>query len=174
VLVFLGGELERLWGTRRYLTFFLGSGLVTGILYSAIAGTMGSSVAGGPALILGPMGPIYAMLVVYGILFAERTLHFMMLFPLKAKHFVWLLGGLEFMNTIFTPGGLYWGLANVSGMASGYLLLKGQVWWIRYRQKRMDLEYVRKKKKAQSNLRLVVNKDDPEERDGPGGPKTWH
>ena len=52
---------------------------------------------------IGASGAVFGLLVAYGVLFAEREIYFMMLFPMKAKHFILILAGVEFF-TLLTAG----------------------------------------------------------------------
>ena len=56
------------------------------------------------------LGGIYGLLMAYGLIFGERVLLFMMLFPMKAKHFVWILAAFGADETRFIP--------QVAGLAS--------------------------------------------------------
>ena len=42
------------------------------------------------------------LLTAFGILFGERVFLFMLIFPMKAKHFVLILGLIELMTTVFS------------------------------------------------------------------------
>ena len=98
MLAFIGWELESVWGTPRFLRFYFFCSVSAGMLYLFLA----SSSCTGSGLdtpMIGASGAIYGLLVAYGLIFGERVMLFMMLFPMKAKHFVWVLGLIEFMTT---------------------------------------------------------------------------
>ena len=69
---------------------------------------------------------IYGLLAAYGLIFGERVMLFMMLFPMKAKHFVWVLAGIEFLTSIFSGRGGLVSVAHLGGMAAGYTYLWGR------------------------------------------------
>jgi hypothetical protein len=52
----------------------------------------------------------------------------MMVFPMKAKHFVWILVALEFMTTVFgnAPGSALSALAHLGGLGAGFIYLWGE------------------------------------------------
>lgn len=189
VVAFMGGELEQSWGTRRFLRFWFFCVLFAACCYLVIA-PFASASAQIP--MVGASGGIYGMLMAYGILFGERTLLFMMLFPMKAKHFVWILAGIEFMTSVYSGRSGVASIAHLGGMAAGFGYLLGLV---KFRQWRAaaagrkgarELEQRRDRvKKAGQHLKLVINEaqskgalgpedsdDDPDEKNR--SPKTWH
>jgi membrane associated rhomboid family serine protease len=126
--------------------------------------------------LVGASGGIYALLVAYAILFGERTMLFMMMFPMKAKQFVLVLVAVEFLSTIFSRdgGGLLSGIAHLGGMGFGFAYLWFTAFW-RARQKTQELfgKKSSKSKKSPGHLKLVVGQkgsEDKKDRD----PKTWH
>lgn len=185
MLIFIGSELESLWGARRFIQFFAICTVSAGLFYLILNMAFGSGV-GLVHPLVGSSGGLYGLLVAYGILFSERQLLFMMIFPMKAKHFVWLLAGVEFLNTVFSSsqGGLA-GVAHLGGMIGGFILLVVQA----NARKRKSGNVVEnalkaagaslsKKKNAsakKSHLRLVtdnVKEFDKDEK--PHDPKKWN
>lgn len=169
MLVFMGWELEMGWGTKKFLRFYFSSVLAGAFLYLGIQAVFpGSSLLP----VIGASGGIYGLLIAYGIVFGERTLLFMMLFPMKAKHFIWVLIGVEFLTSIFSGHNAMGSVAHLGGMAGGF----GYLWlgaYIRVRarfkadgQKDKD----RKARLKKSHLRVVggSNEQDPDD------PQTWH
>lgn len=179
MLAFIGGEVEAVWGTARFVRFYFLCSSVAGIVYLLLQ----VFVFGGPGLytpMVGASGAIYGLLMAYGLLFGERVLLFMLLFPMKAKHFVWILAGVEFMTTVFSGTGGLSSAAHLGGMVTGFLYLWGGAAW-RLAQKRRQagldwrtgdpLRRKRKRRKS-SHLRLIVNEEDFEDEEQ--DPKTWH
>lgn len=194
VVAFMGGELEAQWGTKRFFSFWFFCVLFSAFCYLAI---QPFAAAGAGAPMVGASGAIYGMLMAYGILFGERTLLFMMLFPMKAKHFVWVLAGIEFMTSIYSGRSGVASVAHLGGMAAGFGYLWGLTkWrqWVMYKssagarrgEREQDLRKERVKKAGQ-HLKLVINRaesqgalgpedpsgtdDDPNQKNSP---KTWH
>jgi membrane associated rhomboid family serine protease len=90
LLWFIGSELESKWGRKFYIEFFLISILSVAPLYLILSKTLGLS-----APLMGITGFNYALLVAYAIIYSERQLMFMMIFPMKAKYFCLLLAGIQ-------------------------------------------------------------------------------
>ncbi len=112
-----GSELERIWGTRRYLQF-----LTAGVL-AAAAAQMLMTLAGGPPTV-GASGGLFALLLAFGMLFPNRVI--MPLFPpipMKARTFVMVFGGLELLLGI-TGGSGVAHFAHLGGMVGGWLMIR--------------------------------------------------
>jgi membrane associated rhomboid family serine protease len=100
VLAFVGSDIEAVWGRKRFFIFYSFCILVAGIVYMLMQLLMWN-----PAYLSLPMmgasGGIYGLLLAYGILFPDREMLFMMIFPMKSKQFVMLLAGIEFFAGTF-------------------------------------------------------------------------
>lgn len=170
MLWFIGSELEQRWGSRFFLAFYFMTGVGAAIIYCAGIGAYASATGNHQGLVIpvvGASGAIFGLLLAYGILFGERIIHFMMIFPMKAKIFVMILGGIEAISLVSTgvAGGDVANLAHLGGLVSGYFALIASNRFQRY-------WWNRKAKKRGRNLRLVVN--NPEKDDSKQGPKYWN
>ena len=115
--------------------------------------------------VVGASGAIFGLFVAYGLLFGERVIYFMMIFPMKAKFFVMILAGVE----IFTLMGSGMqsqvaNLAHLGGLIVGFLFLR---FW--------DKLLIRRKGKSKNRrgLRLVVDNDKTSSGNN-DGPKYWN
>lgn len=177
MLAFIGGELEAAWGRAKFLRFYFVCVLVAGVAYlflQAVASS-GDSIR---IPMMGASGAIYGLLMAYGLIFGERVMLFMMLFPMKAKHFVWVLAGVEFMTGLYAGGRMQLSsVAHLSGMAAGYAYLWIAAAWVVSRQRKAALVgragRPAKKRKLSSHLKLVINNDKDDDDDSET-PKTWH
>lgn len=178
MLVFIGSEIEVLWGTKRFLRFYFICVFFAGLAYLALQMLVWKD-RGLITPMVGASGGIYGLLMAYGILFAERQLLFMMLFPLKAKHFVWILVGVEFMTTVFSERGGLSGAAHLGGMVAGF----GYLWAVAtysVLKKKRALGKKAKRRASNVHLKLVIDNDKtkpPKVQVGEsddGDPKTWH
>lgn len=170
MLWWLGAELEQVWGSRYFLFFYIMAGLGAGILYTLGMAFYAFVYNGSPLGLLTPVvgasGAIFGLLLAYGRLFGDRVVAFMMIFPMPAKYFVMLLGAIQLLSMMgSTPaGGDVAYLAHLTGLLSGYLLLKFKDW----KEKRGTT------KKRGRNLRLVVDNDKSEGANNQKGPKYWN
>jgi membrane associated rhomboid family serine protease len=122
-----GTELERTWGTRFFVRYYL----VTGI--GAALVTVAWSLSPLPyatemyqSVVVGASGAIYGLLLAYGLYFPSRTIYLYMLFPIQARYFVVLVGAIAFISSIGSSGGGVAHVAHLGGLLVGYLYLKGR------------------------------------------------
>ncbi len=117
VLWMFGSQLEMVWGPRRFLKYYFITGIGAGITNAIIE-------QGSPIPIVGASGAIYGLLLAFGMFFPNRPVFLYLLFPIKAKYFVIILGAVEFLTSI-SPGrdGIaHW--AHLGGLLFGFLYLK--------------------------------------------------
>jgi membrane associated rhomboid family serine protease len=129
-----GVELERLWGTARFLRFYFVCGICAGLTVVVAAYLFG----GVNSPTVGSSGAIYAILMAYALMFSDRTILFGFLIPIKAKYFVMIIGAIVFLQSYnATVGGQSGGIqviAHLGGLVAGYLMLRGKQLRSRIRQ----------------------------------------
>jgi len=113
-----GGELERLWGQRRFIQM-----LVASAIAAALVQLVFSAVIDSPVPTVGASGALFGLLLCYGMLFPNRVI--MPLFPpipMKARTFVIVFGALElFLGVSGATGVAHF--AHLGGMLGAWLLL---------------------------------------------------
>ena len=114
-----GGELERVWGPKRFLQYYMASVLAAGLTQATV--TMNSL----PYPTIGASGGIFGLLLAYAMMFPNRTVVLLIPpVPMKAKWFVLLYGVLElFLGVTGTAGGIAH-FAHLGGMLGGYLMIR--------------------------------------------------
>lgn len=119
MLWMIGGDLERHWGGRRYLAYYLTCGVGAGLFVAAVG------LARNPqGVTIGASGAIFGLLLAYGTIFSERIIYLMMVFPVRAKILVLILGGIEFFSLFGqAPDGVSH-VAHLSGIAVGWIYLR--------------------------------------------------
>lgn len=166
----VGSELEGLWGRKTFAGYLLVCGLGAAFTYGLF-----SLLGIGPGVwqpVVGSSGIVYGLLLAYGILFGDRTMYFFMLFPLPARYFVMLLGGIELISSVFYSNNGVAHLAHLGGMAFGFLFLLSMASW----RKRLKTSAQRdlaardraKRLKKAGHLKLV------QEDQGEDEPKHWN
>lgn len=193
MLVFIGSELEAVWGKGLFLRYYFFCLMSAGLVYLL----MQAFVWGGSALhvpMVGASGAIYGLLMAFGLIFGERTLLFMMLFPMKAKYFVWILGAIEFMSGVYSGKSGLASVAHLTGMAAGFGFLWVRASLVVMRRKReaggmgfglgkSSGKSRKAKPRKSSHLKLVIDNarenagrpgHDQDEDADDSGPKTWH
>ena len=115
-----GSDLERVWGSRRYLTYYIVcaiSAAVTQLVVAALTGAIYPTI--------GASGAVFGLLLAFGMVFPRRVV--MPLFPpipMRTPIFVAVYGALElFLGVTGTQEGVAH-FAHLGGMAGGYLMMK--------------------------------------------------
>jgi len=118
LLWFIGSELELLWGSERY-GFLLACSVASGALFYGLISFLFFKDSGFFNFPLIGMGGVSSGLcVVYGRLYPDRQFSFMMLIPIKAKYFTWILVGMVLFSGLSTPSGIgAWGQLGAMGGA---------------------------------------------------------
>ena len=160
VLWMFGGELERVWGSREFLVFFFITGVCVGLLYFIFASGLPLIVSAGSPyqVLIGSSGAIFGLLAAYGLMFPERTVLFMLLFPMKAKWFVLLIAAIEFYMS-WSPSGVSH-FAHLSGLLIGYLYLKKE-----WNLTRLADYYHDRKRRKRVRLVALENEIERQEKD---------
>jgi membrane associated rhomboid family serine protease len=114
-----GTEIERTWGTRRFIRFYFFCGIGAGICVVLL-----NYLFGNPNVAtIGSSGAIYGILLVSAVLWPDRIILFSFLFPIKMKYFVMIIGAIAFLSSFDVNSGVS-NFAHLGGMAFGYLFLK--------------------------------------------------
>ena len=115
-----GSDLERVWGQRRYLTYYgicVLSAAATQLVFSAITGSHSPTV--------GASGGVFGLLLAFAMVFPKRMI--MPLFPpipMRAPVFVAVYGAAElFFGVTGTLQGVAH-FAHLGGLAGGFLLMR--------------------------------------------------
>ena len=112
-----GYELERVWGSRRFLFYFFLTGVGAGLFNVLLDPSGGIPV-------IGNSGAVYGILLAYGVLFPDRPIFLYFVIPVKAKWFVLIMGLVEFWMSLTQPGSGVAHIAHLGGMLFGYLYLR--------------------------------------------------
>ncbi len=133
LLWMFGSDLEHLWRKKFFLIYYFVCGGGSVLIYSFVMwiyGLLGgdiSTLAGVP--VVGASGAVFGLLLAYGLIFRERIILFMFIFPMKAKNFTLLVAALEFLSVLNSGfGSPVANLAHLGGLISGFLFLTLRKW----------------------------------------------
>jgi membrane associated rhomboid family serine protease len=113
-----GLELEHLWGSRRFLVYYLLCGIGAALTNLLVAPLIGQE-----APTVGASGAVFGVLLAFGALFPDRPIYLYFLLPVKAKYFVAFYIGWElFLGVTQTSDGIAH-FAHLGGAAVGFLYL---------------------------------------------------
>lgn len=151
-LFFLGPTLERHWGSKRFLIFYLSCGVAGGLFYLFLAGL--HILATG--MMVGASGAILGMLAACAILFPHFVV-FIVVFPVPirvAAIGLMLFFVLSVINGTQNPGG---NAAHLGGMAAGaaYVLLGPRVGKLKLQTRAGSWE---KKMEEERKLQIEVDR----------------
>lgn len=139
-----GTVMERVWGPKRFLIYYLVCGIGAGIIQEGVqyinyanenlaaydfvmtsSGRITTEAYLNLWTTVGASGAVYAILLAFGMTFPnERMFIIPFPFPIKAK---WLIGGyivIEVWSALNTPGDGIAHMAHLGGMLFGFLLIR--------------------------------------------------
>jgi membrane associated rhomboid family serine protease len=119
-LYMFGSEVERLFGSRFFLAYYVASVIAAGITHLAITALIG----GPPIPVVGASGGIYGLLLAFGVYFPHRRVVLLIPpIPMKARTFVVVFAVLElFFGVTRTLSGVAH-FAHLGGMLGGWLMI---------------------------------------------------
>ncbi len=145
-----GTELERIWGTRYFVKYYLLTGIgaaVLTVLFSLLPIEVAVSLR--HSVVIGASGAVYGLLLAYGLYFPDRPIYMYMVFPIPAKYFVLIMGAIAFYSSLADNGGVA-NATHLGGIVVGYMLLKGarlhplseaKYWYLRWRMNRVRKKF---------------------------------
>ncbi|MDR0732548.1 MAG: rhomboid family intramembrane serine protease [Dysgonamonadaceae bacterium] len=93
-LFMFGGVLENFWGRKRYLIYYMATGVGAGLVQLLVCHLQGITV---PVPTIGASGAIFGLLLAFGMLFPDTPMFLMFIpIPVKAKYMVIGYGLIEF------------------------------------------------------------------------------
>jgi membrane associated rhomboid family serine protease len=115
-----GQDLERLWGPKKFLTYYLICVVGAGLVQLVVA-----AVQGGMYPTVGASGGLFGLLLAYGLTFPNRIV--VPLFPpipMRAITFVFVFGALELVLGVSGRAPGIANFAHLGGMLFGFLTLR--------------------------------------------------
>jgi membrane associated rhomboid family serine protease len=131
-----GVDLERRWGSRGFVKYYAITGVGAGVVTALVSQLPFAATQGiYSATTVGASGAIYGLLMAWALLFPDRQILFMFIFPLPARVAALLMGAMAFMGA---AGGMNSSVAeatHLAGFVIGWLYLKG------FSRLRLDFSY---------------------------------
>lgn len=124
IVWFIGSDLERQWGMKIYLRFLLLTVVGVGLIYTLVNLIFFFGTPVYFSSLHGLSGINFALLIAYAMLYPDRQMAFMMIFPMKAKTFCWILVGIEAYMAIFTSFRSAW--AHLLAMGISFIIIHFQ------------------------------------------------
>lgn len=151
-LFFLGPTLERHWGSKKFLKFYLGCGVAGGLFYPLLVAA-GFLVAGP---MIGASGAILGMLAACAILFPHFVVFFF-LFPIPIRVVAIIFTLLYSANLIMAGANAGGDAAHLAGMAAGAAYVFSGSWRAKLRLK-FRSDQLDKQMTATTNLQAELDR----------------
>jgi membrane associated rhomboid family serine protease len=146
ILWMMGGEIERFWGKREFLRYYLVCGLGAAALAFVFAWDR---------LVIGASGAIFGIMVAFALMFPDRTIYLWFVIPVPAKYLVIGLFVLELLVVGRSDGVAHF--AHVGGAVTGYLYMR--FGW----RDRLSLDVVRRWRRPRLTLHQGGGRVEPDE-----------
>lgn len=154
VVWFIGSELESQWGNRVYLRFLLINVLGVALIFSLINFVFFFGTTPFFTPLAGLTGINFAMLIAYALLYPDRQMSLMMIFPMRARTFCWILAGIEAYMALFSNLTASW--AHLLAMGISYLIIQFQTRPLIRKALNATFE---SKKRSKNHLYVVKDED---------------
>jgi membrane associated rhomboid family serine protease len=121
-LFMFGAAIENYWGQKRYLIYYMVTGIGAGIVQLLVLYLQGNFF---PVPTIGASGAVFGLLLAFGMLFPNTPLYLMFIpIPIKAKYMVIGYGLIEFFVGVANHSGDNVAhFAHLGGMLFGILLI---------------------------------------------------
>ncbi|MDW7681988.1 MAG: rhomboid family intramembrane serine protease [bacterium] len=152
MLWMFGTEVERSWGAREFLRFYLVCGIGAGLFHLLLQ----------PASVVGASGAIYGVLIAFVMLYPDRRLLFFPFpFLLKAKYWALIFVGISLMMGLLAVDQVAH-FAHLGGMLIGFLYIK--FGWRLYlgnffNKKKSELKSQKDERQRQQTITLLKKVD---------------
>lgn len=132
VLFFFGPTLEKRWGSKEFWKFYLITGIGAGLLHAIIVLLTGvesrtvyhmGQIHEIHPQIIGASGAIFGIMLAYAAYYPNQIVLVYMVFPIKIKYLMIILGVIEFMSTASGSNNGISNLTHLTGLGIAYLLL---------------------------------------------------
>jgi membrane associated rhomboid family serine protease len=120
------GELEIAWGRKKFIRYYIFSGIGAGLFISWM-NYIAYTYYGSTAVTIGASGAIYAILLAYAMLWPNREVLLYFLLPIKIKYLVLIFGIMEFFGTLSSAAGTGGNISHIGhlgGIITGFFLVK--------------------------------------------------
>ena len=155
MLWFFAPAIERSWGKKQFLFYYFFTGIGAGLCSFITAFRS-------PIPVIGASGAIFGILVAYAVMFPETVILFFFIFPMKIKHAVLVLAGINLLGALSSSNAGIAYFAHLGGGLFGYLYLKSE--WIRRQISYLSAVDLKLRWKQNSSGRQKMLKNDLDHR----------
>ena len=124
ILWMFGVQLERLWGSKFFLRYYIVAGCGAAVVTLVVSLLPFSfSAATYTTVTIGASGAIYGLLMAFAMYYPDTPILMFFLFPVPAKYFVMILGAIAFISTPRYGDGIGH-ITHLGGLLAGYVYLR--------------------------------------------------
>lgn len=160
-LFFFGPVLERRWGGKAFLKFWVLCGLIAGV-FTALVGVLFPGLFGNP--VLGASGAVFGILTAFVMVQPHSTVYLFFALPVPTKYILPIALGLDLLFFVSARGVAIH--AHVGGIVAAWLLITGRwrpsrmkdwlhLQWLKLKQRRRGGGSASGKKRKKSGLRVI-------------------
>ncbi|MDA3957172.1 rhomboid family intramembrane serine protease [Oceanispirochaeta sp.] len=117
-LFFFGPQVEERMGSWEFLTYYLGTGLLSGLASLVIYIFTGST----NVFLMGASGAIFALLLAFAVFFPHSKIYLFGIIPMRTTLMVSLYAGIEVFSLFFARGNVAH-MTHLAGLLFGYLYI---------------------------------------------------
>ena len=124
-----GNMIENVWGSKRFLIYYVICGLGAVFCHQIVQEIYISSMSVQEAFYakqiptVGASGAVFGILLAFGMLFPNTKIYLYLLFPIKAKYFVIIYGIIELWSGLLVNDNIAH-FAHLGGMIFGFFVIK--------------------------------------------------
>jgi len=118
VLWMFGASIEDIFGSKKFLTFYLLAGISAGLFQLFVTPLLG----GQGAVTIGASGAIYGVMIAFALFFPDTLIFLYFLIPVKAKYFIGFMIVIEFLSVDSASSGVAH-LAHLGGAIFAFLYI---------------------------------------------------
>lgn len=118
VLWMFGASIEDIFGSKKFLTFYLLAGVSAGLFQLFVTPLLG----GQGAVTIGASGAIYGVMIAFALFFPDTLIFLYFLIPVKAKYFIGFMIVIEFLSVDSASSGVAH-LAHLGGAIFAFLYI---------------------------------------------------
>jgi membrane associated rhomboid family serine protease len=113
-----GASIEDIFGSKKFLIFYLLAGISAGLLHLFVSPLLG----GAPAVTIGASGAVYGVMIAYAMFFPDNLIFLYFLIPVKAKYLIGFMIVIEFLAVDSAASGVAH-LAHLGGALFAFLYI---------------------------------------------------
>jgi membrane associated rhomboid family serine protease len=117
MLWMFGNEIENIMGSKKFLFFYLLSGIGAAVFQLLLGPVLSNQLA----FTIGASGAVYGVMIAFALFFPDRQIYVYFLFPVKAKYLIAFLVLIEFMSV--GDMSLVAHLAHIGGAITGFIFI---------------------------------------------------